>query len=586
MSGFTAIISKKNTIPSPLTFRDKNVYGQESRFRTSYIDAEKYRIEHFTHNKFERDKTLKEDEQFVVGIEGVILNLSELAITTQQPDIYNILKQLYIAKDNDFIHSLKGEFVGFIYSKTDDKWVIFANPTGTKRLFYFQNEDYLLFSSDVRELTDLCHKLLIPITLDTNGAYLMLTYGYMLEDTTLVSEIKRVAPGSMLVFEKGELTAESYFNLSGIEKTTDTKEQVIEKMDELFSKAVRLEFEKDKEYNYKHIATLSGGLDSRMTVLVANKLGYKEQLNFTFSQSNYLDEMIPKKIASDYAHEFLFQSLDNGNYLKDIDKTIYYNDGLILYSGSSHVLKSIENINFDKYGLVHTGLIGDAVIGSFLSQPFVVKPTIYSGAYSTKLITKIEPYLQAIVDKYPSEELFKFYGRGFLAATNGNFYFDIFTQAVTPFLDLEFLSYCYSIPDEWKYKHKIYLEWIAKKHPEFAKYQWEKTGVSPLKSNNYKKYFDWNYYQRMKLKFFDKLSKKMNSGMNPFDNWFAKNPDLQLTFSMYFEENIALLSDKPDLKKDCEYLFAEGNTNERLQVLTLLGAIKLHFTHQNNTKQK
>jgi hypothetical protein len=55
---------------------------------------------------------------------------------------------------------------------------------------------------------------------------------------------------------------------------------------------------------------------------------------------------------------------------------------------------------------------------------------------------------------------------------------------------------------------------------------------------------------------------------------------------MYFEENIALLSDKPNLKKDCEYLFAEGNTNERLQVLTLLGAIKLHFTQQNNKKQK
>ncbi len=581
MSGFTAIISKKNTIPSNLTFKTKNVYGQEGSFHTNYINAEKYRIEHFTHGKFEHDKTLKKDEQFVIGIEGVILNLKELASETGQTDIYHILKQLYTARGKEFIHLLKGEFAGFIYSKAEDKWVIYVNPTGTKRLFYFQNEDYLLFSSDVRELTYLCHQLSIPITLDTNGAYLMLTYGYMLENTTLVSEINRVSPGTMLIFEKEQLTVSLYFNLSSVEKTSDTKEQVIEKMDELFSKAVRQEFEKDKEYGYKHVATLSGGLDSRMTVLVADKLGYKEQLNFTFSQSNYLDELIPKKIASDYAHEFLFQSLDNGNYLKDIDKTIYYNDGLILYSGSSHVLKSIENINFDKYGLIHTGLIGDAVIGSFLSQPFVVKPTIYSGAYSTKLISKIAPYLQSIVVQYPSEELFKFYGRGFLAATNGNFYFDIFTQAVTPFLDLDFLTYCYSIPDEWKYKHKIYLEWIAKKHPEFAKYQWEKTGVSPLKSNNYKKYFDWNYYQRMKLKLLDKLSKKMNSGMNPFDNWFAKNPDLQLTFSKYFEDNIVLLSDKPELKKDCEYLFAEGNVNERLQVLTLLGAIKLHFKQQN-----
>jgi asparagine synthase (glutamine-hydrolysing) len=577
MAGFTAVISNTGNLSSGLTFSTKNVYGQEAHFSSNTICSDKYCIEHFTHHKFANDKILAEDEQYIIGMEGVLLNLKQLGVDTQKTGVFEIIKQLFNANGEAFISKLKGEFCGFIYSKADNKWVVFANPTGSKRLFYLQNSEYTIFASDLREISYICKQLKINLTLDTTGAYLMLTYGYMLENITIAKEINRLIPGDLLRIDNGKLSTSTYFSLSTISKTKDSKEEILEKMDRLFAQAICLEFEKDKEYNYKHIATLSGGLDSRMTVLMAHKLGYKEQLNFTFSQSNYLDETISKQIASDYGHEFLFQSLDNGNYLKNIDKTVYYNDGLILYSGSSHVLKSIENINTESYGMMHTGQIGDAVIGSFLSKPYAVKPTIYSGAYSTKLINRIAPFLETVVAKYPTEELFKFHGRAFLAALNGNYYFDIYTQTVSPFLDIDFLTYCYSIPEEYKYKQKIYLEWIAQKHPEFAKYRWEKTGVSPLKSYNYMKYFDLYFYQRMKLKFFDRIRKKIKTGMNPFDDWFDKNPSLQEYLSNYYYEHISLLDDQKELKKDCELLYSTGNVNQRLQVLTLLAAIKLHF---------
>ena len=579
MAGFTSIISKDKLIPQNLIFRDKNVYDHESNYSTKIINSEKYILEQFTNHKFLNDKTFHEDEQFIIGIEGVILNLKQLTELTGKKNIFDIVKELYVAKGENFISLIKGEFSGFIYSKSDDYWLIFTNPTGSKRLFYFQNDQYFIFASELRDISYLLHELNIPIQLDTRGAYSLLTYGYMLNDITLVNDVKRLLPGTKLTFRLNEIVVSEYFNLKNIIKTTDTKEQIIEKIDELFTNAVRSEFEKDKEYNYKHIATLSGGLDSRMTVLVADKLGYKEQLNFTFSQSNYLDELIPKQIASDYKHEFLFQSLDNGNFLKNIDKTVYYNDGLILYSGACHLLKSLENINFNKFGLIHTGQIGDAVLGSFLSKPYIVKPNFNLGAYSTKLISKIEDFAQTVVNQYETEELYKFYTRGFLGALNGNYYMDIFTQTVSPFLDIDFLSYCYSIPDKYKYKQQIYLDWIAEKYPEFGNYQWEKTGVSPLKSNNYKKYFDWNYYMRMKLKFFDKLSKKMNSGMNPFDSWLAKNPELGKCVNDYFNDNINIVKGNPTLKADCESLFEQGTLNEKLQVLTLLSAVKLHFNY-------
>lgn len=577
MAGFSAIISKITSLPSEIKFSEKNRYIQESHFKSSYIISEKYCIEHFTHTKFANDKTLQEDDEFVIGMEGVLLNLKQLLTHTQQKNIFELIKHLYQTKGDTFIKDLKGDYSGFVYSKSENKWSVFASPTGSKRMFYAEYDEYILFASEMREITHLCRTLALPFTLDKNGAYLLLTFGYMLGSTTIAKEIKRLMPGDFISINKHNVSISTFFNLSSIPRNTDSKKQIIEKVNELFDTAVRLEFEKDKEYNYKHIATLSGGLDSRMTVLVADKLGYSEQLNFTFSQSNYLDEMISKQIAADHKHEFLFQSLDNGNFLKDIDKTIYFNDGLILYSGSCHLLKSLENINFEAYGIIHTGMIGDAVLGSFLSKPYSVKPTYQQGAYSSILLSRISDFAKAECEKYENEELYKFYGRGFLGAMNGNLYMDIFTQACSPFLDIDFLSYCYSIPDEFKYKQQIYLDWIKQKHPEFARYRWEKTGVSPLKSNNYKKYFDFYYYQRMKLKFVDRIRKKVKTGMNPFDEWYARNPSLQTCFADYYSSHISLIDNYPELKTDCELLYSTGNVNERLQVLTLLGSIKLHF---------
>ena len=91
--------------------------------------------------------------------------------------------------------------------------------------------------------------------------------------------------------------------------------EYIENLDYYFKLAIKRQFDKDVEYGYQHAVSLSGGLDSRMTSLVANENGFTNQFNFTFSQINYLDEIISKSIASDYGHDYCFIPLDNGEYL-------------------------------------------------------------------------------------------------------------------------------------------------------------------------------------------------------------------------------------------------------------------------------
>ncbi|MHB9056429.1 MAG: asparagine synthetase B family protein [Paludibacteraceae bacterium] len=576
MTGFTAVICDNKNIINKITSFQKNTLSFENEYINQKIIGNNYIINQFTLSKFLNDKSFQEDSEYIIGIEGVILNLQQLKEITKQASVFEIIKFLFNTEGNNFAGQLRGDFSGFIYSKRDDKWFVFTNPVNSKRIFYYHRDNLFIFSSELKNISHILYELNLSVNLDKNAAYLLITYGFMLEDITLIDSVKSLRPGNMLIVKDGKISLHEYFHLQNISHTKDSKEVILEKMDELFVKAVRLEFEKDNEYNYKHIATLSGGLDSRMVVLMADKLGYKEQLNFTFSQSNYLDELIAKKIASDYGHEFLFQSLDNGNYLKDIDKAVFYNDGLITYSGSAHVMMNIGNMNFTQYGMIHTGMVGDAVIGSFLSQPYLVPPSVCSGVYSAKKLPKISSFVSEIVKKYPSEELYKFYNRAFMGAMNGYNYFETVSQATSPFLDVDFLSYCYSIPENLKYKQNIYLEWIAAKHPEFARYPWEKTGVSPLKSTNYKRYLDIGYYRRMSLKLFDRLSGNLKSGMNPFDAWMTENTELTNTIKNYFQSHIYLLDKDKELREDCISLFNAGNAGEKFQVLTLLAAIKLH----------
>lgn len=575
MAGFSGIISKQKLIAS-LSFRSEVMNTSEKNFVYRKISHENYIFDQHSNQKFLQEKILTEDNEVVIGTDGVILNYKTLKSKYKCEDIFGLIKTMYSKAGDDFVSELKGDFSGFIFRKKDQSCFVYCNPTGSKRIFHFQNESYFIFSSDLKYISHLKDQLELPNKLDEQAAYLLLTNGFMLEDFSLLQDVKRLMPGNYLHFDGSNTSIKEYFHLKNITKTTDNRDEIIEKMDILFNEAVRLEFEKDVEYGYKHMATLSGGLDSRMTVLVAHELGYKEQLNFTFSQKGYLDEKIARRIARDYKHDFHFESLGKGDYLKDIDSSVALNDGLVLYSGSAHLLFALNRMNTEEYGLVHTGLVGDAVIGSFLSHPYAVKATPTDGMYSRTLSHKVTDLISKVIDLYPNEELYKFYSRGFLGAMNGNYSIDLISQGVSPFLDIDFLSYCISIPDEMKYKQEIYIDWIAKKHRKFANYPWEKTGVSPLKSYNYKKYLDPGYYLRMQGKFFDRLSGKIKSGMNPLDYWLENNESLRVCLNTYFDEHIVGLNQYTTLQKDCLKLYKEGNSGEKFQVLTLLSAIKLH----------
>lgn len=536
-----------------------------------------FSLEYNTTDKFQNDKVNFENDEFYLLLDGIVLNKKQLLDRNNKTDWPKFLIETYIEQGNQFIKLLKGSYYGFLFEKKENKWIVFTDHISSKPMYYTKYNNHIVFSNNFTGLVIYLKKNGHKVTLNVQGAYLLLTYGYVFEDITITNEIKRLLVGYSAIVQNNKLTFDKFYTLTN-NPIEITEEEAIEEIDKHFRNAVQLAFEKDKEYNYKHVATLSGGLDSRMTVWVAHDLGYANQLNLTFSQSNYLDETVPKQIAAALKHEWLFKALDNGNFLKKINETTQITGGNVLYYGLAHGLSLYDYLNFENLGIMHTGQLGDVIIATFYSTLNKDKQfTFGDGAYSKKLLFAIKPL--SFKENYPNEEIFKMYIRGFYGANQGLLSIQKYTETYSPFYDINFIDFALSIPLKLRFNHYLYKKWIKTKYPKAAKYVWEKEKV-PV---------NYPYWIRIKGKKipFNQLPAKLSSrlgftkygfntknNMNPLEYWYNTNPELKKFMDDYFKENIQLLNEYNKLQKDCEELYSSGEGTEKVQVISLIGATR------------
>ena len=516
-------------------------------------------------------------------LDGVILNKHQLM--EQGEAWHETVSRLYDSQGNNFFRKFRGSFTGIFHSRREDKWIVFNDQLGTKHLYYTILDDELYLSSELRDLHALLRNNSLKVSLNKQSAYSLLTYGYMLGDNTLWKEIKKLDPGSCINVQNKEIRIQQYYKLpKASENDQRSRKELIDGIDEKFRAAVRLQFEKDREYSYRHLVALSGGLDSRMTSWVAHDMGYKDQINLTFSQTDYLDETTPKKIAEDLKHEWIFKALDNGLFLKDIDQAVEMTAGIILYYTIAHGNSFYKLLNFEHLGILHSGQLGDVIIGSFIKD-FEDKE-IGHKAFSKKLQSKLsEERTMSSIEEKENELLYR---RGINGANSGLLPSQYYTETASPFCDIEFLEYCFSIPIKKRAGHSLYRDWMIEKYPGAAEYIWETTKKPvnavvkkprvlkiggkkiPLKSI-------WPIILH-KTGIRKRYSKKKRTkkSMQPLNYWYENDPELRNYLDRYFQDNLSYLEDaEEELKQDVIQLYETGTAFEKNMVLTLLSALKL-----------
>ena len=577
---------------------NKIAFSEEKRSKLiiDKFENSTYQVERRVISKFMNDRLFVDNEDYLIVVEGVVLNNHELIEEYNASTWYDTIILMYNALGDAFFKDFRGSFSGIFYDKKQDKWLVYTNHIGDKQVFLYKLSDNdFLFASEIGFIVDTLKKNKIEISVNNIGVYFALTHGFVIEDKTLVKGVEKLIAGNYYKIEKNILSEHKYHRFTNKPKEM-TKAEAVEGIEKYFTRAVKLQFEKDKEYGYKHITCLSGGLDSRMTVMVAHELGYTKQLNTTFSQSNYLDFTIPQQIATDLHHDFIFKTLDGGDFMDKIDEITPITYGSTCYFGISHGKSLYDNINFEPYGLIHTGMIGDAIIGTFFKKNEYNKEyKVGQGAYSLEIIERLQDY--NFKEEYENEEIFCLYTRAFTGANQGQTYFQEVTESVSPFCDVDFIEFCYSIPLNLRYNHKIYFDWIFEKHPKAADYVWEKIKrkISKFENKEPKKmviagnviphFLDKDFSKWLCGFFLRRLGIRKKGqktptivqdkvqNMNPVDFWYITNPYLKEFIDSYWENNKNYI-EYEIFKNDINHLFYDCVFYDKLQALSVLSAIK------------
>ena len=545
----------------------------ESNAKQYFVDG--YNIFLNVMNKFEKDTIFRFEEGKICLLDGVILNKKEL-LDEKQESIWQTLFEK-LALQEDFPSVLRGCFNGIIYDRDKNKFTVYTNHVGDRPVYYYFDKDKMLIASNYNYMLKVLKYNNIFLSVNQMAAKYMVTYGYMLEDVTFCKEIHRLLPGTKLNI-KGNNVEEyeliRYYQVNNEEDLSITEEQAIELVDQGFRKAVKREFEKDEEYGYKHLVDLSGGLDSRMVSWVANDMGYKDQLNISYCKEGYYDEKISKEIAKYLNHEYMFKYLDDKKFLYDIEEITEKNFCAATYFGITGGNQLLKSLNMGIFGLEHTGQIGDAILSTFYQKKAdnFSAPVFGEKVYSCYLKCEFD---ESILKKYKNKELFAINERGFLGACSSHFIRQNYTEVSSPFLDVDFMDICLSIPFEIRKNHNLYLKWIEKKYPDALQFVWEKTRVKMTNG--------WWVKSKIKMigikikHIIEKyvMKKQYTDAMNPFEYWYSQDEKIREFLNNYYRENKEYLMKLEENDRNrIQNMFEHSNAIDKMLVLTAIAGVK------------
>lgn len=541
------------------------------------INQDDIQINSFIDEGYDNLKFSNQNVDFL--FEGVLVNKKLLLQKFAAKDFQTLIETLYLDKKQNLIKLFEGEFRGYILDKNTDQLYLFTNHTATQRIFYFKNEDYFIADTQLVRLKNNLDKRNIACKPNIAGLYELLTFMVMLHNTTPLENVFKIPDGSYAVYEKGKLGITSYYDLNAVQSYSKNKETALKEIHEIFSEAMRLEYEKDDELGGNHFSNLSGGLDCRVSMFYAMQNGFHPDKVFCFSQKNYTDEKISRAMAKDYNIPYEFTNFGNFDLLKNVDRLTQKNEGTCFYMGAIHADYGYSQIDKTNIKLVHTGQIGGAILGSYNKSEKDDKNILRhlpSLSTNARLLAQTEASVGGIAYEYRDYPTFMLKNFGFGYSVNGSLILSDFAYQVSGFMHSEFMKLVTSLPAEWKYYSKFYIDWLNAYCPEATKYTWERTFLKP--DAHWKTFVGDHVVRRAKNIFYNKiLGKQHLFSMVPYQYYFDQRTELQQFYENYYVDNISRIDAYSDLQKEVDLLFRENDVVKKSLALNVLSIFKLYF---------
>lgn len=227
---------------------------------------------------------LSDDEKITITFNGEIYNFKKIRKELEilgydfksNSDTEVILKS-YEEWGSEMFPKFDGMFAIALVDLEKEKLILGRDRLGLKPLFYFKNENALIWASEIKSI--LKNEYIKP-EINWNGVYSNFLFQTTLAPETCFQNIFSLEPASFLLFDLNNLTPSKqfYWNFPTEKLENITEEEAVVKVDQLLSESVKEQLFADVPVT----SMMSGGIDS--TLITAKAKPFKNDINaFTIS---------------------------------------------------------------------------------------------------------------------------------------------------------------------------------------------------------------------------------------------------------------------------------------------------------------
>ena len=241
MCGISAYVSKKN-LNKKLLSSLKSIHhrGPDFRdFRTSRINKHYTGLGHTRLSIVDLSETgnqpmISRNKKYIMVYNGELYNTDFLKkklgkFKFRGTSDSEILLEYFACFGVEGFCDLRGMFAVIFYNVENGEIIALRDHLGIKPLYYSFNKNGLFLSSEIKGLKCFLNK---KFKLCEKSLFEYINLGFMYEPLTGIKEVKKIPPGSFLIFRGNEINLKYYFRISSSYKnfkiqTSTFKENIV-----------------------------------------------------------------------------------------------------------------------------------------------------------------------------------------------------------------------------------------------------------------------------------------------------------------------------------------------------------------------
>jgi asparagine synthase (glutamine-hydrolysing) len=202
-----------------------------------------------------------------------------------------VIPGLYLELGASFVERLSGAFAIAIWDPREDRLVLARDRAGERPLFYYREDGRVRFAT---EISALGVDPALQLTPDREALSRYVRFGYFRAPETPFVQVRKVAPGEVVVIERNRVTRRQYWRWSIA--TTPKEPPSVASFDQVLREAIRRQSDAEVECG----VFLSGGLDSSLVAAVAKDLAPRRDLRaytLRFAEVSYDEGDVAAQVA-------------------------------------------------------------------------------------------------------------------------------------------------------------------------------------------------------------------------------------------------------------------------------------------------